>query len=107
MAGIRSFGQYMDQDNPVASLQQVVGRPPRRSLARRRVVHADGNCALRGCHGCVRRLSFHVERVLEGSVTVNEGGEAAREQREARRSRDLCNAISEKSPAWAPSTARF
>jgi hypothetical protein len=39
---------------------------------------------------------------------VNEGGEAVREQRQGRGEAELlCNAISEKSTAWAPSTARL
>lgn len=50
VAGVRALGDDMDEDDPVAGLQQVVDRPPRRRLARRRVVHAHANGALPGRH---------------------------------------------------------
>lgn len=50
MAGVGALGEDMDEDEPVAGLDQVVDRPRRRGLAGRRVVHADANGALPGRH---------------------------------------------------------
>jgi len=53
VAGVRSLGEDMDEDDPVAGLKQVVDRPPRGGLAGRRVVHAHANGALLGCHAWI------------------------------------------------------
>lgn len=50
MAGICSFGEDMDQDDPIAGLHEVIERPLGGSLAGRRVVHGEANGVLLGGH---------------------------------------------------------
>lgn len=78
MAGVRPLWEDMDEDDPIAGLHQVVDRPHRRGLARRRVVHAYANGALPSRHLSLSPRLNADEFLVESPV--NEGCEAGREE---------------------------